>query len=580
MSQLFSKIKVGNSSRSTFDLSHNQVTTSDFGYLIPICMHHMVPNDDFVVKPDIFCRLAPLAYPAFTPTPVKVRVHHFFVPYRLLYPHWDAFITQDESNQTIPPYMLQANMAGALSDDPAVEPDGSQKRGKFSRLMSNFGLNPEVVYNTQLGNDRFNAFPFLAYRRIWLDYYMDSNIYSHPNMVAAFNEEIKNGGALDGQFTQDLLETLPICYKKDYFTSAKLNPQKGSPSMVGVDVASAQLNPGLYNSNSSTIVNINKPYNEQKVFGANQSSLGNSKLGQFTIEALRAAASAQRYSERSNYVGSKLVNQLLAHFGIAPKAERIDMSEFLGGFTVPVTIGDVTSHATASTSQQLDSSGLGLQAGKGFASTNPKNPQSVRYHASEHGIFMSLMSILPDTSYYQGINRFWFKGTHGDSLDYYTPEFENLGFQEILNREVYVPSAQQESTKYQDYHPDYIFGYQPRYSEYKFQNDVLGGDFVAVDSNGNTGSPLDAFHLFRKLEFTTANPLALNSNFVELHNHDNDYDRIFQVTDNEFDHFYFSIHVDTKATRPMVGFAEPSLDSTMNQGDGNVINLPYGGTRL
>lgn len=190
------------------------------------------------------------------------------------------------------------------------------------------------------------------------------------------------------------------------------------------------------------------------------------------------------------------------------------------------------------------------------------------------------LRILPDTSYYQGISRFWFKGVRGDALDYYTPEFENLGFQEILNREVYIPSLQHEIDSYQDYRPDQIFGYQPRYSEYKFQNDILGGDFVARDSNGNTGSPLDAFHLFRKLEFTTPNPLALNSNFVELHNHDNDYDRIFQVTDNEFDHFYFSIHVDTKATRPMVGFAEPSLDSTMNQGDGNVINLPYGGTRL
>ena len=110
--------------------------------------------------------------------------------------------------------------------------------------------------------------------------------------------------------------------------------------------------------------------------------------------------------------------------------------------------------------------------------------------------------------------------------------------------------------------------------------DTLAGDFVANDTNGAVGSPLDAFHLFRKLAYDDTNPLALNANFVELDNHNNTYDRIFQVTDNELDHYYFSCRVDCKATRPMVGFAEPSLDSTMNQGDGNVINLPYGGTRL
>lgn len=65
-----------------------------------------------------------------------------------------------------------------------------------------------------------------------------------------------------------------------------------------------------------------------------------------------------------------------------------------------------------------------------------------------------------------------------------------------------------------------------------------------------------------------------------MNNSNNDYDRIFQLTDNSFDHFYFNIDCDVKATRSMVGFAEPSLDSTNNQGDGNAINLPYGGTRL
>ena len=46
MSQQFNEVRVGTSARSTFDLSHHQVTTSDFGYLIPICVRDMIPNDE------------------------------------------------------------------------------------------------------------------------------------------------------------------------------------------------------------------------------------------------------------------------------------------------------------------------------------------------------------------------------------------------------------------------------------------------------------------------------------------------------------------------------------------------------
>ena len=87
MSQIFDKIRVSSTKRSTFDLSHTQVMTSDFGYLTPICVREMVPNDDFVVTPEAFVRLTPLAVPSYAR--IKCRIHHFFVPYRICYPDWD-----------------------------------------------------------------------------------------------------------------------------------------------------------------------------------------------------------------------------------------------------------------------------------------------------------------------------------------------------------------------------------------------------------------------------------------------------------------------------------------------------------
>ena len=116
MSQLFSKIKVGSTKRTTIDLSHHQVTTSDFGYILPICVREMVPNDDFVVKPNVFCRLAPLAVPVYGR--ITARVHHFFVPNRILFPQFDSWITQDANNFATPPYYTKTTLNTLLNQDP------------------------------------------------------------------------------------------------------------------------------------------------------------------------------------------------------------------------------------------------------------------------------------------------------------------------------------------------------------------------------------------------------------------------------------------------------------------------------
>lgn len=566
MSQLFDKIKVGSVKSSTFDLSHNQVTTSDFGYLIPICYRDMVPNDRFTVKPDIFVRLAPLAVPTYGH--IQCRVHHFFVPYRILFPHWDAFITQDPNNNYIPPYVLGSALADYISFDPAYSPNPqpSEKRGDLTRLMSNLGLNPAsfVEQSSYLDNKRFSVFPFLAYYRIWLDWFMDSSIEDHSAKVAAFNYRIKDGGNL-GNYFQDFLYTQFSCFKKDYFTTARQSPQSGDASKVAVDLAKGDLNPGMIGSTNAAIYT-----NGQSVYRQGSSASATNVIGEFTIEALRAANSLQRWLEKNNFVGTKLINRMLAHFGISPTPERLDMSEFIGGSSFPIQIGDVTS--TSFEQGQGDYMGLGAQAGKGVGRGSG---EAVNYHAKEHGVFMSLMSILPDTGYYQGISRFWLKGVTGEALDYFTPEFENLGFQEVLNHEVFVPSGVEQ---YASYEPDGIFGWQPRYAEYKFQQDILAGDFL-TGANAPTGFNLDSWHLFRKFSYSDSDPLALNKNFVECNNHANDYDRIFQYTNNDYDHFYFSIRCDVKATRPMDGFSAPSLESA-NEGDGKMVNLPYGGTRL
>lgn len=377
-----------------------------------------------------------------------------------------------------------------------------------------------------------------------------------------------------------MLHTQRVAFKKDYYTTAKVNPQDGDPSKVSVDVVGSSINPGIYNINlqESSTLRVDG-LGKVGVAQANTNPLpsnSNSVIGQFTVEALRAANAGQRYSERNNFIGTKIINRLLAHFGIAPSAERLDMAEFLGGYEFPLEIGDVTSTASTAGQGLLGTSGLGAQAGKGLGA----GIGQVSYHAKEHGIWLTLMSILPDVGYYQALPYPWTRGVYGDPLEYYTPEFENLGYQVVLNKEVFCNTPA--TSNYDQFDPDGIFGYVPRYADYKFHNDVLAGDFVGdlpSDAPDAMGAQMDSWHLFRKFKFTNTEPLALNENFVMCDNNSNDFDRIFQVNRNDLDHFYFNIDMDVKATRPMTGFTEPTLDAT-NSGDGNSINLPYGGTRL
>lgn len=575
MSQQFNEVRVGNSARSTFNLSHHQVTTSDFGYLIPICVRDLVPNDDVVCTPSIFARLAPLAFPAYGR--ITCRVHSFFVPYRIIFPDWSEFITQSKSTSAIPPYLKVDTIRDYLLHDPqsplfdGVEAN-AVPRSTYCRLMSNLGLNPDLLVNQDgLSNDeRFSAFRFLAYYRIWLDWFMDTNINDHSVLVSALNDALVDGGNVSG-IADTILRYRCCCFGKDYFTTAKLHPQASEvPATVNPDLNS-RLWQGVTSAQNLQVAIVNGV----PVLKNTTTNTQASEAISFTVEDLRAAVSLQRYLERNNYVGTKVINQLLAHFGIAPSPERLDMSEFIGGSNFPVQIGDITSTTPSYFGDQVSTIGLGAQAGKGIAASRTK---TVRYHAKEHGVFMTLLSILPDTGYYQGIPKIMQLGVTGDPLDFYTPEFENLGFQEILNKEVFVPSP---GTTYRSYDPDGIFGYAPRYAFLKWQQDICAGDFVgSYDGENPMGDHLmSAWHLFRMLSYNDENPLALNDNFVECNNQNNNYDRVFQITEPWLDHFYFNIDVDFKSTRNMVGFAEPSLDS-VNMEDGQKITLPYGGTRL
>jgi hypothetical protein len=156
----------------------------------------------------------------------------------------------------------------------------------------------------------------------------------------------------------------------------------------------------------------------------------------------------------------------------------------------------------------------------------------VSYKCEEHGYIMGLMTVMPKTAYQQGIPKHFQKF---DKFEYFWPSFANIGEQPILNREVYADAT--------DSLNDEVFGYTPRYAEYKYIPSTVHGEFRTT---------LDMWHMGR---IFGSRP-ALNANFVECQ--EDEVDRVFAVTTGD-ENLYVYLHNHVKARRPMPYFGTPTI---------------------
>ena len=107
------------------------------------------------------------------------------------------------------------------------------------------------------------------------------------------------------------------------------------------------------------------------------------------------------------------------------------------------------------TSPQGNMAGHGVSASATFCG---------KYRATEHGLIIGIMSIMPRTMYQQGHDRQWLRKTR---YDFYTPEFANLSEQAILNCELYTTAVDATNKG--------IFGYQGRYDEMRTKKNMVCG---------------------------------------------------------------------------------------------------------
>lgn len=461
--------------RNKFSLSHYRLLTCDMGKLIPIAVFDALPGDTIQQATTTLIRMQPMIAPIMHP--VTVRIHHWFVPYRLVWEDFEDFIT-----------------GNSTPEFPTIS--GDFQKGS---LADYFGL---------IGDQEVSALPFRAYSLIYNEFYRDEDLSSE----LGFSD-------LSGVDTSTNVNLAPVSWEKDYFTTARPWTQKGSDINIpisGSNSGSVHFTSGSVPATQSPfgVVRVNNVVGSRSLESsvASTSSSGttpltinsslsgvNANFDQFSLQGsgisaldLRLAMALQRYEEARAKWGSRYV-EYLRYYGVRSSDARLQLPEYLGGGRQILQISEV-----------LNQSGTGVLGDMGGHGITAFKTNRYRKFFEEHGVVISLMSIMPKPMYVQGTNRMWLKRT---KEDFFQRELQHIGMQEVRTRELKGTAAS-----------DSIFGYQDRYDEYRRIFSGVSGDFRDT---------LDFWHLGR----TFANDPVLNHDFI-THEPDK---RIFaEQTQNEF----------------------------------------------
>ena len=77
--------------RSKFSLSHYNLLSCDMGELVPVGLVEVLPGDTLQQATSALVRVSPLLAPVMHP--VHVRLHHWYVPHRIVWEDFQDFIT-------------------------------------------------------------------------------------------------------------------------------------------------------------------------------------------------------------------------------------------------------------------------------------------------------------------------------------------------------------------------------------------------------------------------------------------------------------------------------------------------------
>lgn len=576
---IFSKIASVRPRRTKHNLSYSTKFSLEFGRLVPIFCEKVVPGDKMYHQHEFFMRFAPFANQVFQG--FQIRTEYFFVPSRLLWKNFEMWLSSGMLGNSpyVHPFISYKNILNAYE---------GQNKSSINSVFDYFNLPCQfkdsngnyVIDTSQLGDElRIDPLPFFAYAKIFLDYYADENLdyatlieslenqslqyasdgSSFPalaNLFKSINQVDTSGSVSSYTKIDERFVPFRRSWPKDYFTSALPFAQRGPIVQIPLngsgDVIVTSSGEGQVYRYQNVAMTGNTPsnagtehtvtlYADNEVQSANPILGGSTDNetknaisfkavnvnGTATITDLRTAIAVQNFLEKRARGGSRAKEQIYSSFGVKSRDYRLDRSELLQANTNFLNIGEVYT-ATANESD-TDVPGMAVSTGKAANSS-----KRFKHFFEEHGYVIGLMSVFPTAAYSQGIPRQFMEL---DQFDYYWPEFQHIGEQDVKKQELYLDDEGETNG---------VFGYQPRYSQYKSRLSQIHSEFRS------------------NLEFMTASRKfnsmpTLSNDFVQIRPDRDNLNRVFRTVtplDNS-NPVYVDLYHHNKMVRPMDYFGIP-----------------------
>lgn len=507
--------------RSSFDLSSKKLFTAKVGEILPCFWQIAIPGTKYRISSDWFTRTVPVNTAAYTR--IKEYYDFYAVPLRLIsralpqafsqmtdYMTSAASSTANTSALTSVPNVslsifnqfLQTANAG---DQPNTRDDAglpivygscklldllgygsliaSSNTAKAAITQKYLGVdglddadNPLVYQKSQI----VSALPFLAYQKIYFDFYSNSQWEKH--LAYSYNVDYWSGTSQISLVTE-MVKLRYANYPKDYFMGMLPSSQYGSvavlPSEFPSDASSYLVDPNAAGTGSNSPVPL---------------------ASDLSALSIRATEYLQRWKEVVQFSSKDYSDQMAAQFGIKAPEYMGNHAHYIGGWSSVININEVVN-----TNLDTDSSQASI-AGKGVGS---QSGHTITFDCgAEHQVIMCVYHAVPMLD--------WNLTGQAPQLtvtaisDFPQPAFDQLGMQA-------VPALNLQNNPGRDVSGS--LGYNLRYWQWKSNIDTVHSGFRAGAAYQSWVAPLDGWQVLTSAgawsyQSMKVRPQQLNSIFV------------------------------------------------------------------
>lgn len=529
--------------RSSFDLSSKKLFTAKVGEILPCYWQIAIPDTKYRISSDWFTRTVPVNTAAYTR--IKEYYDFYAVPLRLIsralpqaftqmtdYMTSAASSTANTSALTSVPNVTQSLFSMFLQTANAGDQTNTRDDAGLPivygscKLLDMLGYGSMIAASSTakaaitqkyLGVDNLgdadnplvyqtsqtvNALPFLAYQKIYYDFY--SNAQWEKHKAYAYNVDYWSGTGNIGLVT-DMVQLRYANYPKDYFMGMLPNSQYGSVAVLpphydsshssnNVLAYSSGANPtfGLIeNGSATTNVTVSNSSNNLRYATLNTD---------LSALSIRATEYLQRWKEVVQFSSKDYSDQMAAQFGIKAPEYMGNHAHYIGGWSSVININEVVN-----TNLDTDTSQASI-AGKGVSSNSG---HTITYNCgAEHQVIMCVYHAVPMLD--------WNLTGQAPQLtvtaitDFPQPAFDQLGMQAVPALNLQNNPGRVVSGS---------LGYNLRYWQWKSNIDTVHAGFRAGAAYQSWVAPLDGWQVLTSsgawsYQSMKVRPQQLNSIFV------------------------------------------------------------------